>query len=192
MPDGELTVLQPEDGAEIPDDGPVEWAPLAPYWSILWRSGVTLAREVARDRIDGLRVVELGCGLALPSLAAARAGATVLATDRDQEALDLAQRNARSNGLRIETARVEWDSPEELLAQAPFDLVLGADVLYERPSVAALLSLLPRLAPEVWIADPGRPAGAAFMDQVEGRWSVKTNWQGVVSVNRLRLIEPAA
>ena len=45
---GQLEVLQPQDAAELPDEGPVEWAPLVPYWSVLWRSGVALARAVAR------------------------------------------------------------------------------------------------------------------------------------------------
>src|ERR671932_534881 len=75
LPDGELRLLQPGDAAELPDDGPVEWAPLVPYWSVLWRSGVALAREVAGAPLAGARVVELGCGLAVPSLAAARDGA---------------------------------------------------------------------------------------------------------------------
>jgi predicted nicotinamide N-methyase len=189
LPGGELSLLQPEDGAEIPDDHQVEWAPLAPYWSILWRSGMALAREVSRAPLDGLRVVELGCGLAVPSLAAARAGATVLATDGDQVALELAERNARANGLRIQTAKVEWDSPDELLARAPFDLVLAADVLYERPSVAALLSLLPRLSPEVWIADPSRPAADAFFEQVERGWSVKSSERGVITIHQLRRLD---
>ena len=38
LPGGELRVLQPLEAAELPDDGAVEWAPLAPYWSIIWRS----------------------------------------------------------------------------------------------------------------------------------------------------------
>jgi predicted nicotinamide N-methyase len=179
---------QPIDGAEIPDDGPVEWAPLAPYWSILWRSGVALARELADVPLRGLRVVELGCGLAVPSIAAARAGAAVLATDSDAEALELAELNARANEVRIETASVEWDSPDELLERAPFDLVLAADILYERPGVAALLSLLPRLAPEAWIADPSRPAADAFFEQARRHWSVETSERGVISVHRLRRI----
>ena len=62
LPDGELCLLQPREGAELPDDGGVEWAPLAPYWSVLWRSGLALGRELSRWRLDGLRVVELGCG----------------------------------------------------------------------------------------------------------------------------------
>jgi predicted nicotinamide N-methyase len=181
-------VFQPIDGAEIPDDGPVEWAPLAPYWSIIWRSGVALARELSHLSLEGVRVVELGCGLGVPSLAAARRGATVLATDSDSEALDLVGRNARENGLELETAMVDWAAPDELIDRAPFDLVIAADVLYERPSVAQLLELLPKLAPKAWIADPSRPAAEAFFEQVGRQWSVETSTHDVISVYRLRLL----
>jgi predicted nicotinamide N-methyase len=187
LPSGELRVLQPEYAAELPDSGPVEWAPVAPYWSVLWRSGVALARELDGLALRGLRVVELGCGLALPSIAAARAGAAVLATDACAEALTLAARNALANDVRIETATIDWRQPDELVRCAPFDLALAADVLYERASVAPLLELLPRLAPEAWLADPGRPAAAAFVEEARRRWPVETRVRDVVRVHRLRL-----
>ena len=186
LPTGDLKLLQPEEGAEIPDDGPVEWAPISPYWSILWRSGVQLARELSSRPLEDRRVIELGCGLAVPSLAAARAGAVVMATDARPEALELVQRNARANGLRIETAVLEWTDPDELIASTPFDLAIAADVLYERQSVAALLRLLPRLAPEALIADPGRPASHAFVEQAEKHWELETTRSGLVSLYRLR------
>jgi predicted nicotinamide N-methyase len=187
LPSGELRLLQPEEAAALPDSGPVEWAPVAPYWAVLWRSGVALARELDGVALRGLRVVELGCGLAVPSLAAARAGATVLATDACAEALTLVARNATANDVRIETAIVDWTKPELLVRRAPFDMVLAADVLYERPSVAQLLSLLPRLAREAWLADPGRPAGGAFVEQAGRRWPVETRVRDVVRVHRLHL-----
>jgi predicted nicotinamide N-methyase len=188
LPGGDLTVLQPSDAAELPDDGPIEWAPLVPYGSVLWRSGVALARALADETLAGRRVVELGCGLGVPSLAAARAGADVLATDADDEALELVELGARENGLRVETARVEWADPEELVTRAPFDLVLAADVLYERASVALLLSLLPRLGEEVWLADPGRPAAEAFVEAARSRWDVATGVVDGIEINRLRAI----
>jgi len=180
-------VLQPQEAAELPDAGPVEWAPLAPYWSVLWRSGVALASELDGVALRGLRVVELGCGLAVPSIAAARAGAAVLATDACPDALTLVARNAYANDVRIETATVDWAQPDELVRRAPFDLVVAADVLYERASVAPLLALLPRLAPEAWLADPGRPAAGAFDEQASRRWPVETRVRGVVRVHRLQL-----
>ena len=98
----------PQEAAELPDAGEVEWAPIAPYWSVLWRSGVALARELEGEALRGLRVVELGCGLGVPSIAAARAGASVLATDACAEALALVERNAQANGVDVETATVDW------------------------------------------------------------------------------------
>jgi predicted nicotinamide N-methyase len=186
LPGGELRVLQPAESAELPDSGSVEWAPVAPYWSVLWRSGVALARELGGGALEGRRVVELGCGLALPSLAAARAGADVLATDSCDEALALAERNARMNEIRLETAVVDWAEPEELIEQGPFDLALAADLLYERASVATLLSLLPQLAPAAWLADPGRPAAETFLEQARSRWQVETRVRGVVRLHRLQ------
>jgi predicted nicotinamide N-methyase len=186
LPSGSLRLLQPEDAAELPDIGGVEWAPVAPYWSILWRSGVALARELDGP-LRGRRIVELGCGLAVPSIAAARGGAAVLATDGSAEALALVERNARANDVRVETAMVDWWQPDELVGQAPFDLVLASDVLYERANVAALLSLLPRLAREAWLADPGRPAADAFLEQARRRWPVETAVRGVIQIHRLEL-----
>jgi predicted nicotinamide N-methyase len=187
LPSGELRILQPGEAAEIPDDHQVEWAPLAPYWSVLWRSGVALARELDGEDLHGLRVVELGCGLAVPSIAAARGGAEVIATDGDIDALGLVERNAAANGVKLETAAVDWADPDELVERGPFDLVLGTDILYERPSVALLLELLPRLAPVAWMADPGRPAADAFMEQASRRWSIETRVRGVVQVHRILL-----
>jgi predicted nicotinamide N-methyase len=187
LPSGGLRLLQPQESAGLPDTGGVEWAPLAPYWSVLWRSGVALARELDGMALRGLRVVELGCGLGAPSIAAARAGAAVLATDACPEALELVARNARINDVCLATATVDWAEPEELVARAPFDLVLAADLLYERASIAPLLSLLPRLAPEALLADPGRPATVEFLDQAGSRWPIETHVRGVVLIHRLQL-----
>ena len=185
LPSGELRILQPSEAADLPDAGPVEWAPVVPYWAVLWRSGVALARELEGLPLAGRRVVELGCGLAVPSIAAARAGASVLATDESGEALALAARNAAANGVRIETAHVDWAEPGALIERASFDLALAADVLYERGAVGVLLSLLPRLTPEALVADPGRPAAEAFVEQAARRWRIETRARGIVRIHRL-------
>jgi predicted nicotinamide N-methyase len=185
LPGGDLRLLQPEEAAELPDAGG-EWAPLVPYAFVLWRSGLALAHELAGASLAGSRVVELGCGLAVPSLVAARAGATVLATDEDDEALPLVERNARENGTSVETACVDWANPGGLVARGPFDLVLAADVLYERSGVDQLLALLPRLGREVLLADPGRPAATAFLEGARRDWSIATTVRDGIDVHRLR------
>jgi predicted nicotinamide N-methyase len=185
LPGGALELLQPADAAELPDDGAAEWAPLVPYSEVLWRSGVALGRAVAGTTMAGLRVVEIGCGMGVPSLAAARAGADVLATDTSPEALGLLARNARANGLTLMTAHADWTDPGDLVARGPFDLVLGADVLYEREAVDALLALLPRLAPEAWLADPGRAPAAEFLARAPDAWSVTTAEADDVRIHRM-------
>jgi predicted nicotinamide N-methyase len=147
---------------------------------------VALARELDEAGLRGKRVVELGCGLGVPSIAAARAGAEVLATDACDEALELVRRNSEANGVRVATGTIDWAVPDELASRAPFDLVLAADVLYEEASVAPLLSLLPRLAPVAWVADPGRPIARGFLEQARRRWAVKTRVRGVVQIHRLQ------
>lgn len=186
LPGGSLRILQPEESAGLPDAGGVEWAPVAPYWSVLWRSGVALAQELAWLELRGLRVVELGCGLAVPSIVAALGGARVLATDGDPEGIELAARNAAENGASVETAVVRFESPDALIARGPFDIVLGADLLYEEESVEPLLSLLPRLADQALIATPRRKPVGAFLEAAGERWRIESWQRGVTGVHRLR------
>jgi predicted nicotinamide N-methyase len=185
LPGGPLTLLQPREVAELPDEGEVQWAPLAPYWAVLWRSGIALARKLDSSDLRGRRVVELGCGLGVPSLAAARAGAEVLATDIDTDALSLVERNAQANGLTVETAVVDWAHPEPLVERAPFDLVIASDLLYEETAVDHLRSLMPRLAREALLADPGRPAADAFLDRLDHSIETQRETRGVVRLYRL-------
>jgi predicted nicotinamide N-methyase len=146
-----------------------------PYWAELWKSGLTLAEEVAGRDVRGSRVVELGCGLGVPSVAAALGGADVLATDWSPTAIALLEENARRNDVRLETAIVAWAHADVLLERAPWDLVLAADVLYERRNVDELLELLPRLGAQVLLADPGRPHAKAFFAEAAGIWAVEAS-----------------
>jgi predicted nicotinamide N-methyase len=161
--DGELSVLRPRDAEALLDEEAFEHEEYLPYWAELWPSGQALARRVSARSLRGARVLELGCGLGLPSLAAALAGGRVLATDWSPDAIELLEANAARNGARLEIAQAAWEAPGALVERAPWDLVLAADVLYERRNVPLLLDLLPRLGAEVWLADPGRPPAPEFL-----------------------------
>jgi predicted nicotinamide N-methyase len=133
-----------------------------PYWAEVWPAAVALGRRLIASDLRGLRVVELGAGVALAGLAAAHAGAEVLVTDYEPAALEFAQRNAALNDLQIATACLDWRGPHW---PRGFDLVLAADILYESRNVAPVARLIPELlAPggRAWIADPGRPYAADF------------------------------
>jgi predicted nicotinamide N-methyase len=165
-------IEHPPSADDLIDEDAFEHEEFLPYWAELWPSAVALARAVAALPLGGRRVLELGCGLGLPSIAAARSGAAVLATDWSPEALVFAARNADLNEVELRTARLAWAEPE--LPAGSFDLVLAADVLYERRNVAELLALLPRLADEVLLADPGRPALPAFLEGAAPDWELET------------------
>jgi predicted nicotinamide N-methyase len=156
-------VLRPPSAEELIDEAAFDEEEFLPYWAELWPSGVALARHVAGLELRGLRVLELGCGLGLPSLAAALRGAHVLATDWADDAVELLQRNAERNGATLRVARVRWSEPEPLLRAAPWDIVLGADLLYEARNAEQLAELLPRLGGELLLAEPGRPYAKDFL-----------------------------
>jgi hypothetical protein len=88
---------------------------------------------------------------------------TVRPTTR-QAAVDLLRSSLISHARS--RVMVACAAPAELLT-APFDFVLLAD-LYEGGAVDPL-SLLPRLAPEAWLADRGRPAAGEFINQASRR-----------------------
>jgi predicted nicotinamide N-methyase len=180
----ELAVLRPEDSEALLDEAAFARDEFLPYWAELWPSGVALARVVAARQLEGARVLELGCGLALPSIAAASAGADALATDWSADAVALASWNARRNGVRIATAVVDWDRPASLLAAAPWELVLAADVLYERRNGEILGELLPRLTDTVLLADPGRPWAGPFLEHAAAAWDVEPVAEGVLELER--------
>src|SRR3954471_19267186 len=80
----------------------------APYWALAWPSGMALAETLAGRDLAGRRVLELGCGLGLPSLVAAHRGAAVLATDGEPDAVVFAAHNLALNDLEGEVAQVDW------------------------------------------------------------------------------------
>ena len=189
---GRVRFVHPREPTALLDDEDVAAdQAYPPYWAEVWESGVELAHAVSARPWTGRAVLELGCGLGLPSLAAALGGARVLATDRSADALAFAGANAAQNGVTVQTAVCAWAEPAPLLARAPWDLVLAADVLYGQRNVDELTALLPRLVEdggEVWVADPGRPLAPAFLAAARERWAVVESLptrQADVEIHRL-------
>lgn len=122
-----------------------------PYWAELWPSAMAMALEIAKEQGCGRRLLELGCGLGLVSLAAIRAGFEVTATDYYEEALAFTESNAHHNDLRPPATRlVDWRRfPEDL---DRFDLVVASDVLFEKPNIPLIAAAF---------CAPSPPAAAA-------------------------------
>lgn len=141
-----------------------------PYWADLWPAAISLATfletapAVAREGPS--RAIELGCGLGLVTIAAMRAGHEIVATDYYADALEFAARNAaRATGRSPVVRHVDWRTlPTDL---GRYDLVLAADVLYERiygPLVASVVARLLAPGGRALIADQGRVAVGSFLE----------------------------
>ena len=141
-----------------------------PYWAELWPSALALARHLSERDLAGIRAIELGCGVGLPTILALARGAEVFATDHYEAALDFTAYNARTNlGLKPEVSVLDWREPD-IENIGTFDLVLAADVLYERKNAAALADLVPKLLAsggEAIIADPRRDEAPVFLEAME-------------------------
>lgn len=138
----------------------------APVWMVAWPAALALAEHlVLREPPAGLRVLELGCGTALPGIAAERAGAdSVVCTDCHPLALELARHNGRLNGCaRLEVRLLDWYRPE--LSDA-FDLVVGSEVVYFEKAFEPLLNVLKSevlVGSRILLADVFRPQMERFL-----------------------------
>lgn len=109
---------------------------LAPH--VLWPSAYALAAwlfAMPASSLVGRRTVELGCGLGLPSMAAALAGAKALATDVDRAALALVRQAAVRNlppGARAHFHERVLDFTDEVAVRdaGQADVVLVAGQFY--------------------------------------------------------------
>ncbi len=173
-----IEIARPADYDRLIDDAAADPEQNLPYWAEIWPSGVALAVAIVRDpgALRGRRVLELGCGLGVTAITALTAGADLLVTDYAPEALALCALNALNNAGRMpETQRLNWrdaDAALNALRDEVFPIVLAADVLYERRDIEPLLALSERVMPpggQLWLAEPGRPPAARFLEMIRDR-----------------------
>jgi len=161
-----LTIHKPRSAEDLISEEDFDRDERLPYWADLWPSTAALALYVLERGQPGARALELGCGLGVTALAASKRGLQVTATDYYAPALEFVQWNARANGLPEPATRLaDWrDWPRDL---GVFDVVLGADILYERPmgpTVAQVLAHSLAARGVAWITDPGRVGAEPFVE----------------------------
>ena len=145
---------------ELEHTDPVAAIERLPYWASLWPSSIALATFVLEreHELCAMNVLELGCGAGLASVAARIAGARVVSTDLLEAALQLSELNFLANGFDDFDGRlVDWRCPA---ADLRADVVLCADVAYERETLVALadtLELVCEPRGRVLLAEPRRP-----------------------------------
>jgi len=147
----------------------------------IWCASLVMARWLASpsmvERMAGRRVLELGAGCAIPSLAAAVHGspAEVIATDLNPETVENIRHNVELNSstsraAKLSAATIDWGD-ESTYPPDPVDYVLCSDCIYQRDIVPLLRKVVSGvLAPGgtfLYVApDGGRDGLPAFISSM--------------------------
>ncbi len=114
-----------------------------PYWAYLWSGARVLASYVARFvDVRGRDVLEIGCGLGLPGITAAALGAaSTTLVDSAPAALAVAAASAAANDVRCVPVVADFTTLDPAWR---FDVVLAAEVAYDRDRYAELAGVCER------------------------------------------------
>ncbi len=142
-----------------------------PLFGLIWPMGKILANLMLAEQIAGKRILEIGCGIALPSIVIKQLGGDITATDYHPLARAFLARNLTLNSLSpIEFTRGDWNSANKELKK--FDLIIGSDLLYEPQHVELLAAFIDRHSSSqsnAIIIDPGRGFHRKFARAMEKR-----------------------
>jgi predicted nicotinamide N-methyase len=161
-----------------------------PYWAELWDSAYGIGHFLASpcfprslsaclvSRVTN--VLDLGCGMGLAGTVAAALGARVLFADIEQPALLFARLNSLPWRRRVRTRQLDWQ--RDRLAEK-FDLIMGADILYEKqqwPFLEPFWRAHLKPGAKVLLGEPGRQTGDLFVDWIRARgWKLEIAEQPV-------------
>ncbi len=166
-----------------------------PYWAELWDSAFAIGQWLTSNRLSAFSfqrsaryptrdlrppthyprlpsILDLGCGMGFAGMVAAAMGASVLFADLEPDALLFARLNALPWASQVRTRRLNWQSDR---LDESFDLILGADVLYDRTQWDFLEPFFrAHLKPhgQVLLGEPGRQTGDLFPD-----WILAKGWR---------------
>lgn len=132
-----------------------------PYFGALWEAGIGLSQFLASYHLKNKAVLEIGCGLALPSFVVSRAGGNIIATDFHADVPLFLDVNQKKNNIFFPYRVMNWrDEIERTKTDlGTFDLVIGSDILYESQhphEVASALIAFLKPGGKIILADPGR------------------------------------
>lgn len=129
-----------------------------PYWVELWPATLALTQWLAGQHLAQKICLDLGCGLGLSALVAAKQGALVMGMDYEPDALFFAAQNARLNQVIAPLwLCMDWSRPG--FQPHCFDYIWGGDIFYEQRFFEPLEKLLLRCLKadgRAWFAIPQR------------------------------------
>ena len=143
-----------------------------PYFGVLWEAGTGLSQSLTKEMCEGKKILEIGCGLALPSFVATRLGGKVIATDFHADVPLFLKRNQEKNDIYFDYQVMNWRQEIERTQSTLglFDLVIGSDILYESQhplEVARALIAFLNPGGKILLADPGRAYIQKFISSMK-------------------------
>ena len=137
-----------------------------PYWALVWTGARAIAAVVASMAFSpGSKVLDLGCGLGLAGIAAARRGAAVTFGDYLEEPLAFVHATlAQGAESGCEVRSIDFTLDDE---HGRFDLILAADIVYDPAHYAPLASFLDRsIAPSgtILLTESLRADASVFLE----------------------------
>jgi len=153
-----------------------------PYWAELWGCSLAVCDVLVKQDLQGVRVLDLGCGLGLTGTVAAARGALVTMADAAPPALLFARLNSWPYRERVHVRRLDWRR-DHLSDRFPW--IVGADILYDRedwPFLEAFWRAHLALGGVVLLGEGGRSTGGEFPVWLDGRgWQLERSEVAVPS-----------
>jgi len=152
------------------------------YGLYVWPCSIVLAEYIwqNRQRFAGARVLEIGAGTALPGVVAAKIGAAVVLTDREDQpqVLENMRRTCTLNGISCEIQGLSWGqwNAASFTLRHPLQIVLGADVLYANKDFDDLFAtvkfLLQGMPDSVFITTYQPRSGHRSLEYLMAKWGL--------------------
>ncbi len=175
----DLAVLRPRDSEALLDERGVRAR------GVPARTGPSCGRAASRSparvaarALHGARTLELGCGLALPSMAAVLAGGRVLATDwSPRRGRGSRARTPRATASTLEVLALLVDATRSRCWRARRGIWCSAPTCSTSAATPSCCSRCCRgwraTRREIWIADPGRPPARGFFERAREHFEVR-------------------
>lgn len=132
-----------------------------PYFGVLWEASVGLSQHLSKLDLTNKKMLEIGCGLALPSFLITKMGGDIIATDFHADVPLFLELNQKNNQTYFPYKVMNWRNEIERTKTdlGLFDLVIGSDILYEsQHPLQVAIALIAFLKPggKIILSDPGR------------------------------------
>lgn len=136
-----VRLLKPSDLDELLEGkGPLDDVGSFPFWFRIWEADVVLAHIlVSEPNRQEKHLLDLGAGLGLTGIAAAKSGFKVTLSDNQEMILDFQRVSCAANGVSsVNSVKIDFlDLPEI----GSFDVIAGAEVLFKEEFVEPMLTI---------------------------------------------------